>query len=65
MIGEGRCPMCGAPILIDTKSVDGRMQIFCADCEKKVNEKIAASLSRRGKAVRNKRLIFPKAEEND
>lgn len=56
---DGQCFMCKVPLIIDT----GRMRPLCTDCEKKINEKIQASMAARGKNVKGKRLVFPKAPE--
>jgi len=62
-IPEGVCLKCRAPLLIDTSLAKG-MVFLCPECEKELNQNVAASMARRGKDTKNKRVIFPtKASE--
>ena len=53
--------MCGAPLLILT--LNNRVRPLCPACEQKVNEKVAKSMSARGKDIRNKKVVFAKVPE--
>lgn len=57
---EGQCFMCKVPLLIET----GHMRPLCSDCEKKINEMIAAGDAAKGKNTKGKCLVFPKAPKD-
>lgn len=60
IINSGMCQLCGT---FTTNVADGRLRPFCADCEKKLNEKIAQTSV--GKKLPNARMQFPPAEQKE
>ena len=58
---DGQCFMCKVPIMIETD----RLRPLCTECEKKVNEMIQSSMAARGKKVKGKCLVFPKAPKGE
>lgn len=66
-IKEGVCanPKCRMPILVGTTAVDGRMQVFCGQCESMFAEMARKALSKAGKnGVKDMKFVFPKVPDS-